>query len=130
MSYTKQNFLPGDELLASQLNAMDAQIAVNEQTGSDLKSAFVTSFSKNTTSIPDNTDYDDLTTPGNYYVVSAARARTMINSPSIMAHRLTVIELYAADRLIQVLQDMSNIYIRSKSTAWSTWKRVMMENVT
>ena len=39
MSYTKHNFASGDTLLASDLNAMEDQIAQNEQTGSDLKSA-------------------------------------------------------------------------------------------
>ena len=38
MSYTKHNFASGDILLASDLNAMEDQIAQNEQTGSDLKS--------------------------------------------------------------------------------------------
>ncbi len=36
MSYTKHNFAPGDTLLASQLNAMDDQIATNEQGISNL----------------------------------------------------------------------------------------------
>ena len=39
MSYTKHNFISGDTLLASDLNAMEDQIAANEQTGIDLKSA-------------------------------------------------------------------------------------------
>lgn len=39
MSYTKHNFVSGDTLLASDLNAMEDQIAANEQTGLDLKSA-------------------------------------------------------------------------------------------
>lgn len=38
MSYTKHNFVSGDTLLASDLNAMEDQIAANEQTGIDLKS--------------------------------------------------------------------------------------------
>lgn len=39
MSYTKHNFVSGDTLLASDLNSMEDQIAENEQTGLDLKSA-------------------------------------------------------------------------------------------
>lgn len=39
MSYIKHNFASGDILLASDLNAMEDQIAENEQTGSDLQSA-------------------------------------------------------------------------------------------
>lgn len=39
MSYAKQNFRPGDVLLASQLNAMDDQIALNEAASRD----FITS---------------------------------------------------------------------------------------
>ena len=39
MSYAKQNFKPGDVLLASQLNAMDDQIALNEAASKD----FITS---------------------------------------------------------------------------------------
>lgn len=36
MSYTKHNYQKGDELLASQLNDMDDQIALNEQTADTL----------------------------------------------------------------------------------------------
>lgn len=36
MSYTKHNYKKGDELLASQLNEMDDQIALNEQTADTL----------------------------------------------------------------------------------------------
>ena len=38
MSYTKHNFASGDILLASDLNAMEDQIAQNEQANNDLKS--------------------------------------------------------------------------------------------
>lgn len=56
MSYIKHNFSSGDTLFASSLNAMEDQIAANEQTGLDLKSAItrnsfplVTGFAVRTT---------------------------------------------------------------------------------
>ena len=77
------------------------------------------------TTIPTGTDYDTLTTPGNYRVLSAASASTMVNCPSVVAHRLTVEELYGTNALKQTIQTatatMWRVYTNS---SWGVWQSV------
>lgn len=79
-------------------------------------------------SIPANTDYDTITTAGNYRCVSIANATSMTNCPSQKAHILTVIETAdTPDRLIQIIIENLNvgtgIFYRIKDiNGFSPWK--------
>lgn len=77
--------------------------------------------------VPNNTDYNTLTSCGNYYVNSGSNAATMTNCPTSAAHRLTVMYIFSSNRLCQVVQNISNdIYIRSNSGSWGAWKKIAL----
>lgn len=67
--------------------------------------------------IPDNTDYDTLTTPGTYRVDTMANARTMINCPTKVSHKLFVFQTSSATKIYQIIFHdgfTSTIYYRHK----------------
>lgn len=82
----------------------------------------------NASVIPDNTDFDSITTVGNYRVTSRAHASTMINcAPVLNAFRMVVMQLTASDRLVQIIIEQiaeARIFVRIKATAglWSKWR--------
>lgn len=87
-----------------------------------LKSTAVTTKYQDATAIPNNTDYNTLTTPGNYYCSSSASARTMTNIPPITtAHRLIVLTRNNSSTITQILiasNSNSTMYIRNNAATW------------
>lgn len=80
-----------------------------------------------TTLIPENTDYDDLTTTGNYRCSTAGSAGTMIHAPSTTAaHRLTVLSTTDSSKLLQLAvvnwSQGALIRYRSSTDRGVTWK--------
>ena len=100
----------------------------------NMKSDFLTLLVENATLLTSNTDYNNLTTQGNYYTNSTNVAQTLVNCPVTVQHRLIVMQLYGANRLMQIVlsdtlgssQYASGLYWRSRvdNTTWSAWKRV------
>lgn len=79
----------------------------------------------NVTVIDDATDYNTLTTPGNYVCANQASAQTMVNGPSTQGHRLFVLQTIGNSRIIQLAFINSNtgkLLLRSyTSDGWSSW---------
>ena len=77
--------------------------------------------------IPNNTDYNTLTTPGNYRVLSASNARSMANCPVTSAHRLFV-ETVISGRYVQIVY--GNTFLTPEyrryydGSQWGDWRRV------
>lgn len=76
-------------------------------------------------------DLDTYTTPGNFKVMNAATAATIINGPSTgVGYRLIVMQTTASDRLIQIAflnsgGTVEKIAVRNKaSDNWNTWQRL------
>jgi hypothetical protein len=73
--------------------------------------------------VPNGTDYDTLTTPGNYYASSGSAAASMVHCPTSVAHRLIVMTTTAAARVRQfvIANDANNtVYYRTPPGAWLT----------
>lgn len=92
--------------------------------------AEIINLSEEVNIIPNNTDYNELTTVGTYRVVNLANANTMINIPSgIGAHKLIVIKISDGGKIYQVLLRSGSvrIYIRNKdgSSEWTDWIKFM-----
>lgn len=80
--------------------------------------------------IDNSTDYDTLTTPGNYRVTTTGNAQTMTHCPVSIPHRLTVITTTASGRIYQILlANNSNypaLFMRFyNGTSWSEWGRFL-----
>ena len=81
------------------------------------------------TFIQDETDYNQLTTPGNYYCSSAAHARTMINCPVTTNHRLIILQRASANTITQIIfasDSNSSVFIRNGvESEWNkiAWQR-------
>lgn len=78
-----------------------------------------------TTIIPNGTDFNTLTVPGNYRVSSGNNMGTMINVPVGVASRLIVSTIHNANAILQVLIPSARnaqIWIRKAySGAWQPW---------
>lgn len=79
--------------------------------------------------LTDPTDYNALVTPGLYYVVSSATAKTMTNCPTSYGHRLDVYSVYSSQTIVQRVtvgsQGNPAIYYRTGTQgAWSEWWKV------
>ena len=77
-----------------------------------------------TTDIPENSDLDDYTYPGNYRIATVAIASSLSHCPTTVGSRLTVITLVGSNSIYQHIIDTNNReYTRQKSNAgWSDWK--------
>lgn len=81
------------------------------------------------TVIPENSNLDSLTTPGEYYCGSNASAATIVNSPTSNAFRLTVeTSLAGTTYLRQTLHGyVDNIeytrYSTNSGSTWSAWAK-------
>lgn len=74
------------------------------------------------TAIPDNTDYDTLTTPGNYFVSTAAHAQTMVNCPVRVSHRLIVMTASQSSTVKQIIIANAQglpIWVRENGASWN-----------
>lgn len=96
---------------------------------SNLKSDIL-DLSEDVSVIPDNTDYDTLTTIGTYRVNDITHAATMIHSPNIGAHKLVVLKTTQSNKIYQIAvrAGRNEIYIRAKdgSGDWTAWDRQAM----
>ena len=84
----------------------------------------------NAKSIAANSDIDDITTGGNYYVSSVATARTISNLPVTLGGRLTVLTLNSVNALHQwYISSGGDWYIRERvSNVWQNWKHLIDED--
>lgn len=79
--------------------------------------------------IPDNSDLNDYTIPGTYYVVNAASAQTITNTPMTAAYNLNV-EILGADWVHQTARQAGDVVeyerlLNPGSSEWSNWvKRI------
>ena len=87
--------------------------------------------SDNAIMIPDNTDFDALTTPGTYKVTNNTHAATMTHIPEEIAGKLVVVATAQASRLTQLyftIGDAADIYIRTyNSGGWKLWFRLLRD---
>lgn len=95
-------------------------------TGTQIRESYSLAVgAQRTPTIPNGTDYDTLTTPGNYRVINVAGATSMINCPASVGHRLTVEYLYATSAIKQTIQTPSTSLWRIyASGSWSAWQTV------
>lgn len=102
--------------------------AIREQVG-NLKSAIFSIINTDAVTIPDNTDFDTLTTTGNYKVSSIAHAATMVNAPTIGAsYRVLVFQTTSGSAVFQVAflntggAKTAKIAIRTRpANTWYGW---------
>lgn len=102
----------------------------------DLKSAINTRYAlpaDGTSLMSSGDDFNDYKTPGNYRIGSSAVSKTLLNAPPIMSTgRLTVVELYLANRLLQridLLDDDMTVFTRGfDGTTWTPWRKVCQAN--
>ena len=125
--------------LAAEVDSLDAgDIAYNSSTTynnatvgkelGDLKGALPDKLSlslTDTSVIPNGTDYDTLTTSGNYICETASHAQTMTNAPTSQGHRLYVIQNLSSNRITQIAlsnTDTTKLLLRTyTSSGWSSW---------
>lgn len=76
-----------------------------------------------TSSIPSESDINDYTTPGNFYVSTTAIAQSLSNMPVSKGGRLIVMSLSSQSAIFQIYIDVDGIvYTRKSSNAgWSEW---------
>ena len=81
------------------------------------------------TNIPNNSDLDNYTTPGSYYVLSSTEAATISHGPiTATGYKLIVMVGSIADRRHQIAirQSSNQIYVRNYSgSVWSAWERAI-----
>ena len=101
------------------------KMSANDWVARELASLSVSS----TEVIPDNTDIDTITTPGQYRVVDSASAATMIHGPVTNAgYRLLVLATTANNRLMQIAfcnvdgDNPDRIYIRPNYGSYGVWQ--------
>ena len=85
-----------------------------------LNQAITTDY-RNGSAVTNGSDYDTLTTPGNYYVTSAANAQTMTNCPVSVSHRVIIFTTSTTAQVKQIVianAGKAPIYIRNIGEAW------------
>lgn len=82
--------------------------------------------------IPASSDLNSYTTPGNYKIATTAIAETLLNTPSRVSGRLTVMTLVGTNSVHQHLIDTNHReYTRQySSSGWSDWKSTSFNLVT
>lgn len=84
------------------------------------------------TKINDNTDYNDIVTPGTYICLNYSSSLTMTNCPALIGHKMFVIATSNPDRFYQVIlpnELTAGIYKRVyNGTKWGAWKKEVLEN--
>ena len=85
------------------------------------------------TKIPNNSDLNDYTTPGTYYVLSSTEAATMLHGPlTSTGYKLVVFIGSIGNRIHQVAfrQGTNYVYIRARDNAtWTGWDTLLATNV-
>lgn len=76
--------------------------------------------------IPNDSDMDSYTIPGNYKITTLATAQTIANMPESVGGRLIVLTSATANSYTQIyIGSNSNVYIRVYSGgAWTVWNRM------
>ena len=77
-------------------------------------------------------DYNDFTIPGNWKVTSGANAGLITNCPEAVAHRLFVIAMTQANRVVQIVitnSSSSGLYMRFGSgSSWGSWNKFALQS--
>lgn len=118
----------------SAAEVMDARIGANGVTyntlGAAIRSQIESDFalaSAIASVIPNGTNYNTLTSPGNYRVGSASAAQSMTNCPTTAAHRLFVMEIFP-NRIIQIVfvnSSTTSIFMRYYGgSSWGAWNSI------
>lgn len=106
-------------------NAIDISVLPN------IKDTYMALSASDAVTIPDNTDFNTLTTPGTYKVTNNTHAGTMSNMPYATAGKLLVIATSQATRITQiyfVVNTYPVMYIRNYTSAgWGYWGRTVYE---
>ena len=81
---------------------------------------------RNREAIPELSDLNDYTQPGNYVIKTAAIARTLKNYPSVIGGTLTALAMTSGSSIVQILcLNTSEIYTRAfTSGAWTLWTNI------
>lgn len=78
--------------------------------------------------LTNGTDFNTLTSPGNYRVTSSSSMQTMINSPVAVGARIQVMAIYSAGTIQQFLFPYDTagvIWVRLASGGgWTNWERI------
>ncbi len=86
----------------------------------------VTTDASQCTAVESGTDYDNLTTPGNYKCTTGATAQTLVHCPVTVSHRLIVLQRVSNSTIVQIIlasETGSPIYIRNVNEG--TWHQLM-----
>lgn len=115
-------------VIKTEIDNLATRLAVNETKAG--KAMFIDNAYA--TAISANTDYDTLTTAGNYTCSTSANAQSMTHCPVTIAHRLTVIATTASARLIQLVIPNNNrvhwYYRYYDGTSWGEWLALHTKN--
>lgn len=81
---------------------------------------------RNREAIPELSDLNDYTQPGNYVIKTAAIARTLKNYPSVIGGTLTTLAMTSGSSIVQILcLNTSEIYTRAyTSGTWTLWTNI------
>lgn len=94
----------------------------------DIDSFLSVNSDANISTITDGTDYDTLTTPGTYKAITNASAKTMINCPVIVSHKMIVIATSVNANIKQIVLASTGgnvVCIRTyNGSAWTEWGTV------
>ena len=109
-----------------------AQVAANTSDIAKIKASLpsISTTSGTYSVIADNSNYDNITTPGTYICVSATSAQTMTNCPTNWANKMFVVAVSNIDRLCQIViaNDLSMaVYKRYYYNGWGKWKKEAYE---
>ena len=73
-------------------------------------------------SIPQNTDLNDLTTPGAYYALSSSIAQSLIHCPTSSAFSMLVLKKGGDPVVTQILTTGDNLWFRGRTSGgWGHW---------
>lgn len=114
--------------------ARDNIEAASEEDVTSLKSAIISSLAGDAVEIvgtpEQHADLNNYTTPGNYKVMSAAKAALVDNAPATsIGYRLIVLQTTEAQRLAQIVilnsgGTNSRIAVRNYTGSWSAWQKL------
>lgn len=109
-----------------------AQVATNTSDITKIKASLpsISTTSGTYSVIEDNSNYDNITTPGTYICVSATSAQTMTNCPTNWANKMFVVAVSNIDRLCQIViaNDLNMaVYKRYYNNRWGAWKKEATE---
>lgn len=105
----------------------NASHATQVAIGSDLEKYFAPYYS-DLTNIPDNSDLNSYTTPGNYVILNTTHAGTVSHVPAVVGGRLYVFQTVGPSAIVQLyITSQGDLYYRRANTStqvFTDWRKV------